>query len=584
METSKNFNELGLAPFLLETLKEIGYETASPIQSVAIPPLLEGRDVLGQAQTGTGKTAAFALPVLQALDISNMNPQALILAPTRELAIQVSEAFQTYAKKLKGFHVLPVYGGQGMQHQLKQLKRGVHVIVGTPGRVMDHLRRKTLLLNNIKTIVLDEADEMLRMGFIDDVEWILEQLPAERRVALFSATMPAEIKRVAQRHLNNPVEVKIKSPTATVSAIKQYYVPVNFRYKIDALTRILDHEETDGIIIFVRTRNNTIEVADKLIARGFETEALNGEITQAKREKTIEKLKNGEIDIIVATDVAARGLDVKRITHVINYDISQDVESYIHRIGRTGRAGKLGVAILFASGREMRMLKDIERVTGQRMELMNLPSAETITNKRVDQFHKMISETIETQDLEFFSEMISEIVHKEEVSIEQLAAALAYLAQKDKPLKTEKLSEIPLERESNRGGHRDSHRDGDFNRPKKGRDMPGRSQGRSGGGVAMDSFRIEVGSEHGLTAGEIVGAIANEAGITGDKIKGIRISKTYSTVDLPKDLPAATISHLKKVRVRQLPMQISKLSEKAHISRSSGSGKSKPFTIKKRKV
>ncbi|MDV3241076.1 MAG: DEAD/DEAH box helicase, partial [Methylocaldum sp.] len=352
-----SFEQLAIAQPILQALREIGYEAPSPIQAESIPHLLEGRDLLGQAQTGTGKTAAFAIPILTRIDLSQRSPQALVLAPTRELAIQVAEAFQTYARHLEGFHILPVYGGQGMGSQLRQLARGVHVIVGTPGRVMDHLRRGTLSLDNLTTLVLDEADEMLRMGFIEDVEWILEQTPQTRQIALFSATMPTVIRKIADRHLNNAAEVKIKAKTATVEAISQQYWLVSGVQKLEALTRILDAEDFDAMIIFVRTKTETVELAEKLEARGYEAAALNGDMSQVLREKVIDRLKKNALDIVVATDVAARGLDVERITHVVNYDIPYDTESYVHRIGRTGRAGRSGEAILFVSPRERHMLR-----------------------------------------------------------------------------------------------------------------------------------------------------------------------------------------------------------------------------------
>jgi ATP-dependent RNA helicase DeaD len=362
--TAQSFADLGLSASLLKTLADIGYETPSPIQAECIPVLLQGRDLIGQAQTGTGKTAAFALPLMEQIDVKLTKPQALVLTPTRELAIQVAEALQSYAKNLPGFHVLPIYGGQSYTIQLKQLSRGAHIVVGTPGRVMDHIERKTLNLDNLKTMVLDEADEMLRMGFIDDVEWILERTPAQHQTALFSATMPEQIRRVAQKYLVEPREIKIKSATATVAAIRQVYWQVSGMHKLDALTRILEVEDNfDAAIIFVRTKNSTVELADKLSARGYAAAALNGDLNQQMRERVIEQLKSGALDIVVATDVAARGIDVPRVSHVVNYDIPYDTEAYVHRIGRTGRAGRTGNAILFVAPREVSMLRSIERAT-----------------------------------------------------------------------------------------------------------------------------------------------------------------------------------------------------------------------------
>lgn len=368
-KTALSFADLGLSDSLLKTLADIGYESPSPIQAECIPVLLEGRDLIGQAQTGTGKTAAFALPLMEQIDLKISKPQALVLTPTRELAIQVAEALQSYAKNLPGFHVLPIYGGQSYTIQLKQLSRGAHIIVGTPGRVMDHLERKTLNLDHLKTMVLDEADEMLRMGFIDDVEWILERTPAQHQTALFSATMPEQIRRVAQKYLVEPREIKIKSATATVAAIRQVYWQVSGMHKLDALTRILEVEDSfDAAIIFVRTKNSTVELADKLSARGYAAAALNGDLNQQMRERVIEQLKSGALDIVVATDVAARGIDVPRVSHVVNYDIPYDTEAYVHRIGRTGRAGMEGEAISLVSHDERGFMRDIERLIKRTIE------------------------------------------------------------------------------------------------------------------------------------------------------------------------------------------------------------------------
>ncbi|OGR33964.1 MAG: ATP-dependent RNA helicase, partial [Desulfuromonadales bacterium GWD2_61_12] len=428
------FTELALAPALHRVIAEIGYETPSPIQAQSIPPLLAGRDLLGQAQTGTGKTAAFALPLLTRLDLALVRPQILVLTPTRELALQVAEAMQTYARHLPGFHVLPVYGGQNMGQQLRQLERGVHAVVGTPGRIQDHLRRGTLKLDRLTCVVLDEADEMLRMGFVDEVEAILEQTPPTRQTALFSATMPKEVLNVARRHLKDPVEIRIKTKTATVAAITQRYWQVKGLHKLDALTRILEAEEIEAMLIFVRTKIETVELAEKLEARGFTCAALNGDMTQALREKAIERLKNGSLDIVIATDVAARGLDVPRISHVINYDIPYDTESYVHRIGRTGRAGRPGQAILFVAPRERRMLNAIEQATRQPITPMTLPSRKDIANRRISLFKEQIAEAMEAQDLEFFEELIDSYQSEYDVGLRRIAATLAYLVQKERPL------------------------------------------------------------------------------------------------------------------------------------------------------
>ena len=427
-ETTIGFADLALSAPVMDALKHIGYEQPSPIQAEAIPHLLGGFDLIGTAQTGTGKTAAFALPLLSKIDLKKAEPQVLVLAPTRELAIQVAEAFKTYASAMKGFNVLPIYGGQSMDTQLRQLRRGVHVVVGTPGRVMDHLRRKTLKLNNLQTIVLDEGDEMLRMGFIDDVEWILDQTPEQRQVALFSATMPAPIRRVADKYLNSPKVVKIISKTSTVESIEQRFWMVSGLHKLDALTRILEVEEFDGIIMFVRTKALTVELAEKLEARGYSASAINGDMTQALRERTIAQLKKGQIDILVATDVAARGIDVKRISHVVNYDIPYDTEAYVHRIGRTGRAGRTGKAILFVAPRERRLLRAIEKATRQPITAMELPTRQQVNEKRAIQFKQSISDTLSNEDLDFFQQIIQSYLEEHDADPIQLAGALAYMA------------------------------------------------------------------------------------------------------------------------------------------------------------
>ena len=437
-ESIESFAQLGLPDNLLSALAEVGYETPSPIQAACIPHLLAGRDLLGEAQTGTGKTAAFALPALAMLDIADTRPQVLVLTPTRELAIQVAEAFGKYAHHLKNFHVLPIYGGQSMVVQLRQLSRGAQVIVGTPGRVMDHLERGSLKLDALKMLILDEGDEMLRMGFIDDVEWILDHTPATRQTALFSATMPNVIRDVARRHLREPEEIKIRASTSTVAKIRQRYWLVRGVDKLDALTRILDAEETfDAAITFVRTKIATEELADKLAARGYAAAALNGDMTQGLRERVIEQLKNGALDIVVATDVAARGIDVPRVSHVINYDIPYDTEAYVHRIGRTGRAGREGSAILFVAPRETRMLKTIERATRQPIEPIALPSREEVSTLRVNQFKQLVLDTLSGQDLGFFMDVVNSLTEENELQAHEIAAAMAFLAQRERPLQVE---------------------------------------------------------------------------------------------------------------------------------------------------
>uniref|UniRef100_UPI0035634436 DEAD/DEAH box helicase n=1 Tax=Litorivivens sp. TaxID=2020868 RepID=UPI0035634436 len=480
------FADLGLPANLLESLAQVGYEQPSPIQAQAIPSLLNGKDLLGTAQTGTGKTAAFALPVLAGIDLSLRKPQALVLAPTRELAIQVAEAFKTYASRMPGFRVLPVYGGQGMAQQLKALREGVHVIVGTPGRVMDHLRRSTLSLSALKTVVLDEADEMLRMGFIDDVTWILDQTPKQRQVALFSATMPPPIRKITKQYLNDPVTVAIEAGERSIARIEQWAWQVSGTNKLDALTRILEVEDFDGVIMFVRTKNSTVELAEKLEARGYRTGAINGDMTQQLRERTIENLKNERIDIVVATDVAARGIDVSRVTHVINYDIPYDTEAYTHRIGRTGRAGRSGKAILFVAPREKRMLKTIERVTGQTVNWLELPTREAVNLKRIDQFKSIISETMENEDLSFFNGLIESYLAETSADLSNVAAALAFMAQSDRPI-----APSPARKE----------------REFESKEKPVRHEPTlAPEDVAMETFRMAVGKQHGITKGDIVGA------------------------------------------------------------------------------
>ncbi len=547
-----SFKDLALSESLLQALVNVGYETPSPIQAQIIPLMMAGRDVLGQAQTGTGKTAAFALPVLSRLDLKQKDPQVLVLAPTRELAIQVAEAFQSYASQIKGFHVLPIYGGQDYSTQLRQLNRGAHVIVGTPGRVMDHMRRGTLRLDQLKTLILDEADEMLRMGFIDDVEWILEQTPAGRQTALFSATMPTEIRKIAQKYLNHPEQVTIKVKTATAENIRQRYWFVSGIHKMDALTRILEAENFDGMIIFVRTKTATIEVAEKLEARGFSASAINGDMSQALRERAIDNLKSGKLDILIATDVAARGLDVDRITHVVNYDIPYDTESYIHRIGRTGRAGRTGDAILFVSPREKRLLANIEQATKQKVEEMQLPSTEFINNTRITRFKQRITDTLAAEELSFYTQLINQYQVEHDVPVSDIAAALAKMLQGETPLLLKEPTKKPrkdfTEEKQSSGRDRDRDRDHGSKR-EKGRVCQ----------VEMELYRIEVGHSDGVKPGNIVGAIANETGIDGDHIARIKIEEHYSTVELPAGMPKDLFQALKKVRVAGKSLDISRL-------------------------
>jgi ATP-dependent RNA helicase DeaD len=557
------FRDLNLPASLMASLDEVGYETPSPIQAQAIPHLMQGLDLLGHAPTGTGKTAAFALPLLARLDIKSQHVQIMTLTPTRELAIQVAEAFQRYASHIKGFHVLPVYGGQDYTGQLRQLKRGVHVVVGTPGRVMDHMRRGTLKLGGLKALVLDEADEMLRMGFIDEVEWILEQAPKKRQMALFSATMPKQIERIARRHLDNPQEISIKARTATAETIRQRYWLVSGLHKLDAFTRILEVEPFDAMLVFVRTRTATTELAERLEARGYEAAAMNGDMAQKQREKMIERLKKGSLDILVATDVAARGLDVDRISHVVNYDIPYDAEAYIHRIGRTGRAGRRGDAILFVAPRERRMLGAIERATRQKIEPLELPTTETVNNKRIADFKQKISDTLAAGELAFMQGLVEQYQQEHDVPALEIAAALAKLAIGDRQLLMKPEKERPARSSES-----------DRSRPRKERGEPRRARTPSRLDKDMQRFRIEVGFEHGVKPGNIVGAIANEAGLDGEHIGHIDIHTEYSLVDLPAGMPNDVFQDLRKTRVCGQALKISRLDEAA--PKNSGSGKPAP--------
>jgi ATP-dependent RNA helicase DeaD len=570
-----SFADLNLPAPILKALKDVGYETPSPIQAATIPLLMEGRDILGQAQTGTGKTAAFALPVLSRIDVKNPAVQALVLAPTRELAIQVAEAFQSYAAHLKNFHVLPIYGGQAYGPQLASLRRGAQVVVGTPGRVIDHLDKGTLDLSQLTTLVLDEADEMLRMGFIDDVERILKETPETRQTALFSATMPPAIRRIANTYLREPQEVTVAAKTTTAVNITQRYWLVAGLQKLEALTRILEAEPFDGMIIFARTKLGTEELASKLQARGFAAAAINGDLAQQQRERTIEQLKNGKIDILVATDVAARGLDVERITHVINYDVPSDPESYTHRIGRTGRAGRNGDAILFITPRERGMLKAIERATRQPVAQLTLPTIKAVNDVRIAKFKDQIGEAVAAGGLDMFRSLIEDYEREHNVPAIDIAAALAKLNRGDEPLLIEKPDREPKPEWKEREP-RPEWQD-------RGQDRPARAGRESFGGderparptregfaqpresfkkervmrapePGMATYRIEVGHANSVKPGNIVGAIANEGGIPSKEIGRIEIYDDYSTLDMPADLPQDLLQHLQKVWVagRQL--------------------------------
>ena len=542
------FADLGLPESLLIALREVGYESPSPIQAATIPPLLAGRDVLGQAQTGTGKTAAFALPALARLEPAPGKPQVLVLAPTRELAIQVAEAFQKYAHHIPGFHVLPIYGGQSYQPQLSALKRGVHVVVGTPGRVIDHLERGSLDLSALRMLVLDEADEMLRMGFIDDVEAVLKKTPETRQVALFSATMPAQIKRIAQTYLKDPVEIAIKAQTTTAENIRQRFWMVSGVNKLDALTRIMEAEPFDAMIIFARTKLGTDELAEKLAARGFSAAAINGDVEQKTRERTIQRLKEGQIDVLVATDVAARGLDVERISHVLNYDIPYDTESYVHRIGRTGRAGRKGEAILFVAPRERGMLGAIERATRQKIEQMNLPSVDAVNERRVAKFLDKIEGALASDDLSVFRDLVERYEREKNVPAVEIAAALAQLVQGKTPLLLPK-PVVPERSFEVREQKPRTERPAREPRERTPRDP-------NAPDVAMKTYRIEVGYQHGAQPGHIVGAIANEADLESRYIGRIDIRDDYTLVDLPEGMPPELLEHMQAVRVASKPLRM----------------------------
>jgi ATP-dependent RNA helicase DeaD len=604
-----SFRDLALSEPVLRALADVGYESPSPIQAATIPVLLSGADMLGQAQTGTGKTAAFALPALSRIDLSKHEPQVLVLVPTRELALQVAEAFLRYAAHIKGFHVLPIYGGQSYQPQLNALRRGVHVVVGTPGRIIDHMNRGTLKLGGLTLLVLDEADEMLQMGFVDAVESILEQTPPQRQVALFSATMAAPIRRIAAKHLRSPVEVTIKSKTTTATNIRQRYWMVSGMHKLDALTRILEAETFDGMLVFTRTKQSTVELAEKLEARGFAAAPLNGDIPQPQRERTVARLKAGQIDILVATDVAARGLDVERIGHVVNYDVPYDTESYVHRIGRTGRAGRKGEAILFIAPRERNMLRAIERATRQVIEPMNLPTVDAVNALRISKFKQRVVETVADADAKALRPVVELLEAETGLPLIDIAAALAAMAQGATPLllggKGDRRDEAPGV--ATRGGQppgrsaapsdvraeRPRHFErpqsqertqapertraaeppspGERPRPTERYSEPARSSSAEpprkprpkAAGSLMETFRIEVGSTHGIKPSNVVGAIANEAGIEGVHIGRVDIREDHSFVDLPEGMPKQIFKVLQKVLVAGRELRISKVSEKS---------------------
>ena len=552
--SANGFACFGFAPELLEALVAIGYEQPSPIQSAAIPELLLGRDLVGQAQTGTGKTAAFALPMLAALDPELRKPQVLVLAPTRELAMQVADAFNSYAVNLRGVRTLAIYGGADFRDQIHHLKRGVQIVVGTPGRVMDHMRQGTLDLSGLRALVLDEADEMLRMGFIDDVEWVLDQLPDQRQVVLFSATMPPEIRRISQKYLNSPAEVTIKTKAADSGRIRQRYITVNGPQKLAALERVLEAEGAEGVIIFARTKAITLTVAESLEQHGHDVAVLNGDVPQAQRERTIERLKSGQVDVLVATDVAARGLDVDRIGLVVNYDIPFDSEAYVHRIGRTGRAGRSGEAILFLTPRERRFLSGLERAVGRPIEPMEVPSNAAINQNRLDRLRSRLTTALKTpaaspEERALLAEILQRVAQETGCSPDDLALAALALSLGGQPLLLKAEESFVVPRAGQPEGRRDRERPGQ----RADRERPSRPSDDN-----MERFRIELGWRDRIKPGNIVGAIANETGLNGKAIGRIQIFDAYSTVDLPQGMPNDVFEGLRQLRVMGKPLQISR--------------------------
>ena len=544
-----SFIDLGLTEEILNALNDLGFTKPSPIQSECIPLLLNGEDVLGMAQTGSGKTAAFSIPFLMKVDPALKAPQVLVLAPTRELAIQVAEACTDYAKYMKGVKVVALYGGQRYDVQLRALKQGPQIVVGTPGRLLDHLNRKTLDLSNLQGLVLDEADEMLRMGFIDDVESIMAAIPDDHQTALFSATMPAPIRRITKRFMHHPQEVQIKSTNQTAPDIDQSYWLVRGVRKNEALIRFLEAEDFDAAIIFVRTKSATLEVADVLEQHGYNSAALNGDMTQQLREQTLDRLRNGRLDILIATDVAARGLDVERISLVINYDITLDSESYVHRIGRTGRAGRAGRAVLFVDSRERRLLRNIEQTIKKSIPEVQLPNKELLEQRRLAKFSQRVAQEIEAADLDNYREILPKLLQNDQTDMETLAAALLKLAQGERPLILPPDPEFKPSRTE-----RDRYERGERRLKGDKRETPKRRERRDVG--EMDLYRIEVGKENGVDVRNIVGAIANEGNISSRYIGNIKLYEKYSTVELPKDMPNDLLRHFETVRVMNIPMNM----------------------------
>ena len=547
-ESQITFADLGLPQSILDAVNQIGFVTPSPIQQETIPHLLEGRDVLGMAQTGSGKTAAFSLPLLSKIDPNARHPQMLVMAPTRELAIQVADACEQFTKNMKGVRVVTVYGGQRYDIQLRALKQGSQVVVGTPGRILDHIRRGTLDLSALQSIVLDEADEMLRMGFIDDVETVMAELPEDHQTALFSATMPEPIRRITKRFMKNPQEVKIKATQRSAPDITQSYWLVNGFRKNDALLRFLEVEEFDAAIIFTRTKTGTVDITELCERNGFRTAALNGDMTQQAREQTLDKLKSGRLDILVATDVAARGIDIERISLVVNYDIPLDAESYVHRIGRTGRAGRSGRALLFVEPRERRLLRNIENLMKKPIDEVAIPNHEVLMEKRRAKFKARVAKQLEHHDLEKYRELLEDLFTADQDQEELAAAMMMMLQEKQKLILPPDPAIRPARQERGR-------RDRDDRRSERG----GREH-RENNGVAMDLYRIEIGREDGVEVRHIVGAIANEGDINSRYIGHIKLYDTYSTIELPQGMPNHLVQHFaQKSRVLNKQMQMSLL-------------------------
>ena len=562
-EFETTFADLGLKAPILEALNDLGYEKPSPIQAECIPHLLSGRDVLGMAQTGSGKTAAFSLPLLNNIDPDLRAPQILVLAPTRELAVQVAEAMTEFSKHMRGVNVVALYGGQRYDVQLRALRQGPQIVVGTPGRLLDHLKRGTLDLSKLSGLVLDEADEMLRMGFIEDVETIMAQIPEGHQTALFSATMPEAIRRITRRFMKEPQEVRIQSSVTTRPDISQSYWSVYGMRKNEALVRFLEAEDFDAAIIFVRTKNATLEVAEALERSGYNSAALNGDMNQALREQTLERLKDGRLDILIATDVAARGLDVERISLVVNYDIPMDAESYVHRIGRTGRAGRAGRALLFVENRERRLLRNIERTMKLTIPEAELPNAELLGKRRLEKFAAKVQQQLESSDLDQYRALLSQIqpvAEGEELDMETLAAALLKMAQgerslivpPDAPMRPKREFRDRDDRFERRGDRNDRGPRGD--RPERGGEDRPRRERRDAG--EMELYRIEVGRDDGVEVRHIVGAIANEGDISSRYIGNIKLFGSHSTIELPKGMPGEVLQHFTRTRILNKPMNM----------------------------